>query len=205
MLTVDNLNFRDMYHEICFLSVNGNISKTMKSSDLPRPKEANGVLVYGYIDHEAGFTFEVLGWGFYDHGKISPFAGNKEVSSKLRRSSVADCIIVFANHVDLSSYQDKIDMVKETYSSTDSVEITRGIESIDNSRNTDYPDDVLVYLLAENKDPEGCWVRCLGVDENEIKGRLLNEPSQNFGVHSGDVIGFGVMSQEDGDICVAMV
>lgn len=58
-------------------------------------KKDNGVLAYGYIDHEDGFTFEVLTTGKLENGVLSRGLGNDEVSMKFRKSSVNDREIRF--------------------------------------------------------------------------------------------------------------
>lgn len=202
-MNVNELGFRQMYHRVCFIRSNTKIINVMKNSDFPGKEKANGVLVYGYIDYEAGFTFEVLGWAFCNDNNIVSYDGNETVTIKLRRGSVADSTIILLDKYDDVRYQSKIDRINEGYSCSDNVAVTREIELIDQCRNGDFPDDVLVYLISENNEPEGCWVRCLGINDNHIQGRLLNEPNQDFGFHCGETIEFGIMKQEEAYICVA--
>lgn len=56
--------------------------------------------------------------------------------------------------------------------------------------NNEYPDDVLVYLIKDGLEVEGCWTRIVSVEENFLVGKLVNEPKQDFGYHEGDLIGF---------------
>ena len=56
MLTKD-CNFRDIYHKVCFIECADQIQNLKKVFNVS--KKDNGVLAYGYIDHEDGFTFEV--------------------------------------------------------------------------------------------------------------------------------------------------
>ena len=56
-MLISELNFRDVYHKI-FIIYNSDFSHI---SDLFECDEnANGLMVYGYIDHEAGLTYELL-------------------------------------------------------------------------------------------------------------------------------------------------
>ena len=50
------------------------------------------------------------------------------------------------------------------------------------------PDDIAVVLLHDDLQPEQVWVRGDYLAEQEIRGELLNEPNQDFGVHMGDSI-----------------
>ena len=71
---------------------------------------------------------------------------------------------------------------------------------LDGSRSPEYPDDVLVYLLKEGNDPEGCWVRMEGLEEHRILGELLNEPKEDFGFHQGDLISIYIQKDENENI-----
>ena len=85
MLTKD-CNFRDIYHKVCFIECADQIQNLKKVFNVS--KKDNGVLAYGYIDHEDGFTFEVLTTGKLENGVLSRGLGNDEVSMKFRKSSV---------------------------------------------------------------------------------------------------------------------
>ena len=87
MLTKD-CNFRDIYHKVCFIECADQIQNLKKVFNVS--KKDNGVLAYGYIDHEDGFTFEVLTTGKLENGVLSRGLGNDEVSMKFRKSSVND-------------------------------------------------------------------------------------------------------------------
>ena len=51
MLTKD-CNFRDIYHKVCFIECADQIQNLKKVFNVS--KKDNGVLAYGYIDHEDG-------------------------------------------------------------------------------------------------------------------------------------------------------
>ncbi len=96
-------------------------------------------------------------------------------------------------------------MLINTYVYHEGVTITRNITQLDCCRNDDCPDDIMVYLLKNNNKPECCWVRCSDVQNKQLLGSLLNEPYQDFGIHLGDSIRFGIMKQEEKYICVAQL
>ena len=204
MNTVNDCSFRDLYHKVCYIESNANINKIMSEVDFEGKACATGVLAYGYIDYEAGFTFEILCCAESDGEKLTALnRGNEHVSLKLRRGSVAECSIMVFDDMDVSEYQDKVDMVNGGYLCPPAVSETREIQVIDPCRNADYPDDVMVFIWKEDLQPEGCWVRCTGHQGNRILGKLLNEPAQNFGIHLGDIVSFGVIKQDNGPICLA--
>ena len=203
-MKLDDISFRDVYHKICFISAGKNFKAL--TQNLPNRDNANGTLAYGYIDHEAGLTFEILSSAtMSEDGSINPYKCDNKTSIKYRygSGSGSNIYILQDTAVLTEQYQEKIDMVNKGYQCSESVEVIRSIEAIDDSRSREYPDDVMVILLRGNNHPEGCWVRCEGVKENQIVGRLLNEPDQEFGVHSGDMISFGIVKTENKILCIS--
>ena len=200
------VNFRSLYHRPIFLKYNSNIRNVMLGIFARIPDMSNGILTYGYIDHECGFTFEFLCTAYADkEANIACMDGIDNATVKFRMESVSDCEILPAVGIRTERYQSKIDIINDGYKCTEGVQETRYITGLDDSRNEDYPDDVLVYLLNDTCRPEGCWVRCEGVTENSIVGVLLNEPNQRFGVHMWDKIYFQLLKEDSGEIkCIAV-
>lgn len=160
----------------------------------PGAKEAEYILTYGYIDHEAGMTLEVLaaaartgkGFRFWDQ--------NNEITVKIRIGSIADleCYYLDDDEGKLYGwYKEKVDDLS-VYDVDDDVKVSRGMGFLDEFREPYFPDDVLVHLFREENQPEGCWVRIEGLDEENRRflGTLLNEPTQKLGCHAGDRISF---------------
>lgn len=204
-MKVNEASFREVYHQICYIS-NGENFKSFADL-LPHSSEATGVLAYGYIDHQAGLTFEILSCvKIEDDGSLTVFDGVDDVTLKYRVGSISECELYFIDDDNISSlFVDKIKMVNEGYKTTKGVESTRELTVIDESRSPEYPDDVMVVLFYGDNQPEGCWVRCEGLGEGCIKGRLLNEPNSDFKVHCGDIIEFGVLRSDEGLMCVAVI
>lgn len=59
MIQVAQLNFREMEHQICLLGINQTISGLLYAGGMDAPEDG-GVLAYGYVDTEGGFTFKIL-------------------------------------------------------------------------------------------------------------------------------------------------
>ena len=124
-MTVNDYSFRDLYHKACFIETNNNINKIMSNVEFEGEETATGVLTYGYIDSEAGFTFEILCWASSDGQNLTAVnKGNERVSLKLRRDSVANCSITIVDNEVLSAYQDKVSMVNDGYACTEAVSTT---------------------------------------------------------------------------------
>ena len=203
-MQASDLSFRDLCHKLCYIS-NGKNFKAF-AEHLPNADESDGVLAYGYIDHTAGLSFEILACAkLGKDNNITIFEGNENVSLKYRFGSIFDCDVFMIEDESLRKrFSDKIEMIEENYQVSASVSDTRNIAVIDESRSQEYPDDVWVILVRGNNQPEGCWVRCEGIGENGIYGILLNEPNADFSVHSGDGIEFGVVEDEESIMCVAV-
>lgn len=120
----------------------------------------------------------------------------------LRAGSVIDDEFYVFDDNDSSlskKYSDKLEVVKN-YEAPEEVEESRKMTFLDKLRHEYYPDDVMVYLTREGLNPEGCWVRIIGLGDPFIMGTLLNEPDQDFGCHEGEKIAFFVQKTEDGEI-----
>ena len=202
-MKLNELNFAEVYHQVIFIKNEEALNqiKDMFESD----EGDNGILAYGYVDNQAGTTFEVLCAACVTDEQITYKQGNPNVSHKFRRGSIAnDEISLFQDQAIFSEFKEKIEMINDGYKvKNPAVEQMRMIRQLDNSRNADYPDDVLVYLIKEGLQPERCWVKCIHLDENSLYGILLNEPSQDFGMRKNEMIMFGIAKNGDKDVCVA--
>ena len=199
-------NFRDVYHKVCFVRAGKNYKAMTRH--LPNHEQGDGTLVYGYVDHQCGLTYEILACAKQGKdGSIEAFQGDDTVSLKFRAGSIAeDELFVVEDDEQLRRiYQSKIDTIERYYKGNDEIEATRKVEAIDTSRSPEFPDDVLVILIHESDAPEGCWVRCEKIVDGMIVGVLLNEPDSDFVVHRGDPISFGIAQQGDRLLCVAVL
>ena len=195
-----DLGFRAFYKNFCIMLYNDNIIDLLASCDTP--EIFSGVLVYGYVDHEAGFTFEILtmvddeGSGRYSYHDLP-----KDVTLKLRADAVKDCECLFSEDV----YDDCMELFKEKIASLDIYDYNEDVfksrlfDFLDGYRDEDYIDDVQVLLVRDGLQMEQCWVRIEDLGDKVIIGKLLNEPYQDFGYHRGDTVAFFVYLDEKGN------
>ena len=191
------VGFRAFYHNFIAVPLKDNLKDLIE--DFPGADKANYILTYGYIDHTAGLTLEVLAAAFKSDEGFLFDLGNKEISSKISIGSVMDDECIYFDDEDgklYKRYADKIEMLK-SYTVGDEVEESRNMRFLDPSRSPEYPDDLLVYLLKDGNELEGCWVRIEGLGEHNMIGTLLNEPKQDFNCHAGDRIEFYVHQKDD--------
>lgn len=191
--------FRCLYKRFSYFPWCDIIKKVVADSELI--EDADGVLVYGYIDAEAGMSFEVLCCAkIKNEGEFSFFHKFEETRIVLRAGSVRDEEFVLVADGDDESlceyFSDALDGMK-FFEVDDVVEQTRYFEFLDEFRHELYPDDVLVHICKDDMKPEGCWVRIKGIDENCLVGELLNEPDQELGYHMGDELRFSIYHLDD--------
>jgi hypothetical protein len=62
------------------------------------------------------------------------------------------------------------------------------MKEMDSIRTDDFPDDVKVYLIGDNKQTEEVWCRVerYNPDSKKIVCKLLNTPYQSFSLRQGD-------------------
>lgn len=189
--------FRVLYKNFVAFMLKDNLKQCI--TGYPNADKANCVLTYGYIDLEAGLTMEVLCAGHKEGDSFKFFDCSKEIRTILRVGSVEDDEFYLFDDSDgklSNKYAEKLEIVKN-HEASEEVEESRKMTFLDKLRHEHYPDDVMVYLTREGLNPEGCWVRIIGLGDHFIMGRLLNEPDQDFGYHEGENIAFFVQKMED--------
>lgn len=165
----------------------------------------DGVLAYGYIDHEAGMSFKAIakaqrrGNGYI----FTDIAENSAITLRAEILKNAECIPLGDKLGKLAeTYLHKCN--PEAYEVSEEIEQTRNMTFLDACRHPYCIDDVLVYLLKDDNEPEGCWVRIEGLGDHYFIGTLLNEPDQDFGYHCDDTVAFVLQKKEDGTtVCIS--
>lgn len=191
-MKVEEIFFRDMYHQICLLADSELAGNFVKMLDMPEDEPLDGLLTYGYIDETAGFNFAILGGAQISDGQLKIFPINYNEAAFVRRSDADSSDVKILTTDYRLAFRDRMAMINDAHFVSDAKEQTRMIKTLDAFRHPYYPDDVVVYFLSAEHKPELLWVRCTSVDENILAGELLNEPTKNFGCHVGDTIKFGV-------------
>ena len=197
-MNYNETGFRGFYHNFCVIPLT---EKTIQSIEgFPGAETANGILVYGYIDKEAGLTLEVIAAAHVEGDKASFEEPSKEIRSFIRVGAIDpdDDFLYFDDEDGKLSdrYADRIDIL-HNYDANEQVEKTREMPFLDSCRHEHYPDDIMVFLYKEDLEPEGCWVRITGLGDHYFIGTLLNEPNQDFGYHNGETVAFFVQKTED--------
>ncbi len=205
-MKVNEMNFRQLYHQLWYITMDDKLQFLVQESNYA--DRATGVLAYGYIDHEAGFTFEIIACAEHDkaNGKLNFFGDSSNASLKYRYGNLSDNDIYPINNDSVRErFAEKINLIDNGYKVSEEVMATRELVILDENRNPKFPDDVMVILLRKDIKPEGCWVRCESLGDDRVKGVLLNEPYGDFNVHCGDLIEFQVIKNDDKTFCAALI
>ena len=205
MTLVSQLSFRDMYHRGCFFAMNDYLAELLEAAKIGADGAdgADGALGYGYIDNEAGFTFEILASAKREGDRFIPLPNDGTVSLKVRRGSAAHWNIILHPDVDTTPFEETIRFINEGYFKNEGLEFFRGMDVIDELRHPDFPDDLRVLFMKEGQEGvEICWVRSMDVAGDHVIGKPLNEPYKDFGVHEGDTIPFGIVKDGEDYVCV---
>lgn len=203
-MTFKELGFRGVYHKFLTIEMNDKITNVCK--DFPCIDKANCVLVYGYIDHTAGTTLEILACGYRENESYVFFDSPADTRSFVRIGAVENAELSEISNIDnelLTRYAERL-KVLQTYTAEESLVKTRTMEFLDPNRHEQYPDDIQLYLQTKDEDIEVCWLRIEGADDNTLYGILLNEPYKECNCHAGDLIEFSIYKTEDGRlVCVS--
>ncbi len=204
-MKTDDLNFREMYRQICLLSGEEIFDEVNLKDifDFPPEEKLNGFLTYCHTDFDGALFFEILAGTLEQAGKIKTFPGSYKKNVRLKRGAVGDCEIKIVTGEYSIPFRDKIQMINDEFDVDDRKEKTRFVKSVDSLRHPDYPDDVQVFFFAENLNPEPAWLRCEKIDGNIFTGTLLTELNQDFGFKIGDEVKFGTAEFNGEIICVA--
>ena len=201
-MKVYEMSFRDMNQKM--VEIHGvKMVKLLEKMGL-KLDHLYGALMYGYIDHNAGFTFEIMALETKKQNieyRIVPIG----VSCKIPRFDVQEMNIEILDNVNVDLFQDKIDIVAKATQVSRELEELRLYKELDPSRHLEYPDDVMVYFLEEGKEPEACWIRLEGMQDGKMYGTVLTALHQDFGVKEKDTVYFGMTQMGDDKLACVWV
>lgn len=205
-MLLKEMNFRDIVDKYLYIDAAG-VAQNL-GSIFEVTEDATGVLCYGYIDAQAGISFEILCCAVYDAAKktLKLLRGNDEQSAKIRLAELleAQAAVLPSEMPRLSEFQNKVATVQKTYKADEATEAMRKLTSLDPARLAKHPDIVTVYLV-HGDEAEVAHVLLKEVREVNIIGTLLSEPQKAAGLHKGDVISFFLVRNEKGIMCMKVL
>ena len=203
----EQYNFRDIYGKfIHILDVdlaNSYVNITNSSNDKSTNNEVlNSIFVYCYVDHTVGLSFLMLTLGVYDDGRTKYFDrvdfDNRVVISKDIFDSVNSRILDEGSSI-IDEYESYAKEHIKLYSNED-LDKLREITLIDQFRNNEFPDDIIVYFSKDDLQLEAMWVRLEREGKPYMIGQLLNQPNQDFGCNVGDTLRIYLIKTDDGEL-----
>lgn len=190
--------FRPLYKNFCIFPMNDVIRNALDGEK--GIEEAEGVMVYGYVDHEAGNTVEFVALTKrIDDEKYTSIKLPDDARFFARVENLAEEEFEFVDYGNSHLYERfkyKINRLA-FYDVNENVLKSRKMTFLDELRYENNFDDVKVILCKEGLNPEGVWVKIESLGKGTIIGTLMNEPSQDFGVSAGSLIEFIVNEDKD--------
>ena len=206
---IDDISFREMDNKFLLVKdIDMKTRMTIKNMGFKIRQDDNAMLVFAYIDHEAGISFELLCAAcVYDDEEVSFEPTDKSTSLKFRYGSFQGNIVPFTKTNLLVPFYEKVQMIVEGYKASDDILEIRAIQELDPSRAPGYPDDIVVFFFKEGYRNEGIWCRIVGSDRTTrlVQMRMLNEPDAPFGRHMGDIVDVRLYQMDDGEVKAAAV
>ena len=205
-MLLKEINFRDIVDKYLYIDAAGMAQKL--GSIFEVTDDVTGLLCYGYIDEQAGISFEILCCAVYDAAKkaLKLLHGNDEQLAKIRLAELleAQAAVLPSEMPRLSEFRRKVAMVQNAYKADEATEAMRKLTSLDPARLTTHPDIVTVYLVRGDE-AEAVFVLLKEVREVNIIGTLLSEPQKASGLHKGDEISFFLVRNEKGIMCMKVL
>mgnify|MGYP004592172583 FL=1 len=205
-MLLKEMNFRDIVDKYLYIdaaSVAQNLGSIFEVTD-----DVTGLLCYGYIDEQAGISFEILCCAVHDADRktLKLLHGNDEQLAKIRLTELleAQATVLPSEMPRLSEFQSKVAMLQKAYKADEATEAMRKLTSLDPARLTTHPDIVTVYLVRGDE-AEAVFVLLKEVREVNIIGTLLSEPQKASGLHKGDEISFFLVRNEKGIMCMKVL
>lgn len=205
-MLLKEMNFRDIVDKYLYIEAAG-VAQNL-GSIFEVTEDATGLLCYGYIDAQAGISFEILCCAVHDAAKktLKLLHGNDEQSVKIRLAELleAQAAVLPSEMPRLSEFQSKVATVQKTYKADEATEAMRRLTSLDPARIATHPDIVTVYLVRGDE-VETVQVLLKEVREVNIIGTLLSESQKAAGLHKGDEISFFLVRNEKGIMCMKVL
>ena len=197
---VNSFSTAELLHHFFILTDIEGISGLI--SAFPNTPGDNALLVYCYLDYEAGTTFQVLAAGCYIDKILKLTLGDSLFAYKIRYESIEERGTLTAlKEIPMKSHYE---MVVESCKNYGDIELPIELDRLldENSKTPGFPQDVLVYcIIHELRKMEGIWCRIIEKRSEGYIGFLLDEPyASEFGVHEGDKIVAVPIEQNDGEV-----
>jgi len=190
--------FRPLYKNFCIYPLNSVLKEVLK--DQKGIEEANGVLVYGYVDHAEGNKVELIALAKSTDNEKYAFSASlpEDERFSVNLEDIIDEEFFFANYGNSAmAEQFKAKIAPLSQYEEEAIAESRKMTFLDEFRYDKNFDVVKVVLMKEGLGLEGVWVSIEALGEGVLMGTLLNDPTQDFGVKGGMPIAFIVHEDKE--------
>jgi hypothetical protein len=182
-------SFRQLWENICFLTLNDPLRAAMTGADL-ETEGANGVLAWCYVATDGAMSFALLAPASgYKSGQAEPLAAPVTIRASLARWQVLDCGCFVYPPEAYAAFAPAIEAFAWTLHTSPDLQGTRRLRKLDPYRNRAYPDEIPV-LVVYHFHRCSCPVRCRRLEDDRVWGLLAAEPDLDVGIHEGDEVSF---------------
>ena len=200
LFPLEKENWRDICNSIVYLRCPQKL-EVLRKAGFDVDSRNDGVLALCFVDHNEGLSFYVIAAAHIRADNIFVSKENPASVVLLRASSMPDALCLKSDYInaDVTRYESYVTQIVRQYEyGIDDAIKMRGIPELDDFRKPFFPDDVEVLLLGKGLEQEKAFVRCCKYGQSCLYGQLLDEPTQDFGIHKGQQIDFMVLEREGG-------
>lgn len=198
-MNLKEAGWRAIYERLVVLSLNEALTEALE--EFPGAEEADHAVCYGYVDHESGLFLEVMAAARMTEEGMAVYPPHPGKRSTVGAAMVDEQEIYIFDDEDAGAHPEYAEKIAQArfLPVSEGVRRSRNMEFLDHLRDQIYVDDLRIYMIKDDMEPEVCWVRIedLNREEHNLTGRLLGRPKHDFGVEAGDVITFYVQKLED--------
>ena len=188
-MKLSDLTFRDIDRHFFFVENLKQVKKIYKKLHIK--EEIHPILVFGYIDHEKGIQFRVLGniviedgmpkleEQFIKNSFTLPYDSFEEYDIKpVPEDTIAKINGIFSIEDDVDNLYSNADLLK-----------SRKNTQLDKYRDLRLVDDVQFLLLTREAQQENVWARIEAEEDKQIlRCTLLDKPKKVFNLKQNDKI-----------------
>lgn len=196
---INESDFRDITWDLIFIKLKENVLNELKKF-MDYKEGYDGVLAYGYIDPKLGISYKLLKLGKLEGHKLETGVWNKKEDNVITKRQLADSVFLSTRYLDyeIEEYIDYIVSLEKEYNNIGEKRLQmRKFGFLDPYRHQDFPDDVVAATSGSHHGHEHLWLKCWDYDEKHLYGKLMNDPSGDYGMKKGDIVEFYPMSHGD--------
>lgn len=202
---VGNTGFRRFMGNVVFLA-KGPDDEGRWLDSIPEDMASDGVFAWPYIDQACGLSFRYLCPAAVEGDRWNAFERDESALVAFRAGALENAVWC-PTGIDPHEFEHLTYEMDEYYTPDNEALLRlREFDFLDPIRHPCFPDDVQALLVkAGSKGAEAVWLRLCDLRDNEVCGRLLNEPEQELGVHAGDVLPLAFWNDDERGVVAAVL